>query len=221
MANESLESIEPLVGETGDITKIYIETLTQAVETETKKLREQAEQDSNQIITEAKDEASKIVAEARIKAEEESKYLLAQTEREKEQILRDAHEKASIEAQQESARIINEAKERMAQIIREVIDWEIIPEQNERTEDRKTEQVFGEESKVETEDRAESASEADMKMQEGIALLESEKNEEALEVFNKVLALDPQNTLALSKKSTALGKLGRHMEALRILRENL
>jgi F-type H+-transporting ATPase subunit b len=221
MANESLESIEPLVGETGDITKIYVETLTQAVETETKKLREQAEQDSNQIIAEAKDEANRIIDEARLKAEEESKYLLAQTEKEKEQILKEAHEKASVEAKQESARIINEAKERMARIIREVIDWDIKPEHNEQTKDRETEQVIGEESKIETGDRAESASEADMKIQEGIALLESEKNEEALEVFNKVLALDPQNTLALSKKSTALGKLGRHMEALRILRENL
>jgi len=109
----------------------------------------------------------------------------------------------------------------MAQIIREIIDWDIKSVQDGQKEDRETEQGVGEETKLETEDKAKSASEADMKMQEGIALLESEKNEEALEVFNKVLALDPQNTLALSKKSTALGKLGRHMEALRILRENL
>ena len=210
MVNESLESIVPIVGEPGDITKNYIETLTHAVETETKKLREQAEQDSNQIIAKAREEANKIIAEARLKAEEQTEH-----------ILKDAREKASTEAQQQSARIINEAKERMAQIIREVTDCDIKPEQSERTEDRETEHGIGEESKVKTEDEAEPVSEADVKMQEGIDLLNSGKNEEALEVFNKVLALDPQNTLALSKKSTALGKLGRHMEALRILRENL
>jgi F0F1-type ATP synthase membrane subunit b/b' len=221
MANESLESIEPIVGETRDITKIYLETLTQAVETETKKLREQAEQDSNQIIAEARDEANRIIAEARQKAEEESKNILAQAEEQTGQILKNAHEKASVEAQKESVRIITETKERMAQIIREVIDCDIKPEQNDPTEDIETEQKIGEESKVKTEDKAESVSEADMKMQEGIDLLKSGKNEEALEVFNKVLALDPQNTLALSKKSTALGNLGRHMEALKILRENL
>jgi tetratricopeptide (TPR) repeat protein len=221
MVNESLESIEPIVGETGDITKNYIETLIQAVETETKKLREQAEQDSEKIIAQAREEAIKIIADARQKAEEESKNLLTKAEEQTEQILKDAHEKASLEAQQESAKIINETKERMAQIIREVIDCDIRTERNEQTEDRETEQGIGEESKVKTEDKAESVSEVDMKMQEGIALLESGKNEEALEFFNKVLALDPQNTLALSKKSTALGNLGRHMEALRILRENL
>ena len=221
MVNESLESIEPVAGETGDITKNYIETLTQAVETETKKLREQAEQDSNQIIAEARDEANKIIAEARQKAEEESKDLLAQAEEQTEQILKDANEKAFVEAQRESARIINEAKERMAQIIREVIDCDIKTEQNKQTEYRETEQGIGEELKVNREDKAEPASDAEMKMQEGIDLLKSGKNEEAIEVFNKVLALDPQNTLALSKKSTALGNLGRHMEALKILRENL
>jgi tetratricopeptide (TPR) repeat protein len=235
MANESSGSIEPIVGETGNITKNYIETITQAVETETKKLREQAEQDSNQIVAQAREEANKIIAQARQKAEEESDNLLAQAKEQTEQILKNAHEKASAEAQQESARIINEAKERIGQIIREVIGCDIKTEQNEQTENRETEKEIGEESKVKNEeveepaaeteeelmaeDKAESVSETNMKMQEGIALLKSGKNEEALDVFNKVLALDPENALAWNKKSTALDKLGRHTEALKILRE--
>lgn len=52
----------------------------------------------------------------------------------------------------------------------------------------------------------------------GIALYELGKNQEALEVFDKVLEFDKKNALALNNKGAVLRKLGRYQDALNIER---
>jgi tetratricopeptide (TPR) repeat protein len=117
MANP-LESKDLKTGETGSIIQESLDKFAQALEMETSKLREQAEQDSNQIIAGAREEADRIIAQARQKAEAESNNLIAKTKEETNQILR----KASAEARQESARIISETREKTSRIIKEVFE---------------------------------------------------------------------------------------------------
>ena len=45
------------------------------------------------------------------------------------------------------------------------------------------------------------------------------KNEEAIESFNKALGIDPKDVMALYNKACSLSKLKRVKEALEILRE--
>ena len=125
MANKSSLSNESVVAETESITKEYIDKFTQALEAERKKLKDQAEQDSNQIITQAREEANEIIAQAKREAEEESENLLAKLEEETEQILRDTHEKAFADAQRESTKIISKTKEKTLKVIREVIECDV------------------------------------------------------------------------------------------------
>ena len=54
-------------------------------------------------------------------------------------------------------------------------------------------------------------------IEEGIALIEQGKYEEALLYFDKSLALEPGNLSALYTKGSALSSLGRYEEATYIL----
>ena len=79
---------------------------------------------------------------------------------------------------------------------------------------KKTEEAkgIGDQTKQESQDVT---FDARMQMQEGEHLLQSGKNKEALDIFTKVLMLDPGNAVAWRKKGTTLGLLGRHEEALK------
>jgi tetratricopeptide (TPR) repeat protein len=74
--------------------------------------------------------------------------------------------------------------------------------------------VAQENRKTELTNPRESSQTVEFLMQEGISLLDSNKNVKAIENFTKVIELDPQNALAWRKKGTALGILSRHYEAL-------
>jgi tetratricopeptide (TPR) repeat protein len=91
-----------------------------------------------------------------------------------------------------------------------------IPEHSEKLERQITEQAAGEKARIKTEEvkNPQCSDDADKRMQEGMVLLESGKNKEALDAFLKVIELDPKNALAWRKKGSALGLLGRHRESL-------
>jgi len=63
--------------------------------------------------------------------------------------------------------------------------------------------------------KPEAAVDPETLMQEGLSLLSAGKNKEALEVFDKVIYLDPKNPIAWRKKGASLDKLGRHDESLK------
>ena len=330
MSNKSSALPESIFDETENITKEYLDRFTLALETEKKKLREHAEQDSNQILDKAREEANRIIEQAKRDAEEESENLRAKLEVETERILRDANEKAFAEAQRESARIISETREKTAKIVRELIESDIKQAENwfieaaskarseleieksellnvtqsiediinetekniwdkveklagvitateeklqavkefsldesgagslqiteeatknetsEQVENQETENANEEESKIKSEedetatvDSAEPVAEYEegtdtrneraalpltvtgIKLQQGIALLEADRVEEALAAFDMVLKHDPQNALAWRKKGAAYGKLGRHEKALEMLEKSI
>jgi tetratricopeptide (TPR) repeat protein len=119
--SETLELHRPKMGGTENMIYEYAEKVTQAIEMESNKIREKAEQDSLLILAEARAEADRIISQAKQEAKAESDKLIAQFKKHGEQILRESREKALVEARQESARIINATRDKSAQLINEFI----------------------------------------------------------------------------------------------------
>jgi tetratricopeptide (TPR) repeat protein len=116
-----LESLGSKVSETKSVIQEFGEKISQALEMEKKKLREQAEEEARQIVTRAKEEASKFIIQARQESEIEASKFLDKIKEKAEQILRESREKAAAEARRESAKIIHETKEKATQVISEVV----------------------------------------------------------------------------------------------------
>jgi tetratricopeptide (TPR) repeat protein len=299
---KALDSINPKIYGTGTTIHETLEKVSQTLEMEMNRLREQAERDSNQLIVKAREEADNIINQARQKAKVESDNLIAKLKEETNRAISESRDKSLLEAQQYSASVINETVEKKIQIIKEFFNRDVEQVksefvqvasdvksklENERANlfamSKRIENIIGEvEIKIqtrserlataitETEEKLRAANEipqkealtsslqidvikdkklqmgkviphngtainlpqvqenrkaeptdpreysqtADSLMQEGISLLDSNKNVRALENFTKVIKLEPKNALAWKKKGTALGLLSRHFEAL-------
>jgi F0F1-type ATP synthase membrane subunit b/b' len=111
------ESPEATLSETESIMQEYQERIRKALELESSKLKEKAEEESGDILVKAREQAEKVIDEAKQAAQEESEKIIAEAREQAEVIINQARE----EARQESVRVASEAKEMASQIIADAI----------------------------------------------------------------------------------------------------
>ncbi len=107
---------------TQSIIREYMEKMTSALDSESARLKEQAEQDAERIIAEAREEAESIIAQAKQRAQQESNDVMNRLKQDAERLLEESREKAVNEGRQKAEDIIREAREKAAGIITDLID---------------------------------------------------------------------------------------------------
>lgn len=200
------KSIEQIIGETETNIQAGIEHLTTVITEIEEKLRLLNEIPHGEIVISSQQVADESKSIEQIIDETETNVqavieqladVVTENERKLKLINKIPHRAAAISSQQ----VAEEAK---------------ITEHTENLEKQEIEQEDRKEAMAKTEELKETESSAyiDKRIQAGIALLELNKNEEALEVFVKVIGLDPKNAIAWRKKGVILGILGKHKESL-------
>jgi tetratricopeptide (TPR) repeat protein len=175
-------------------------------------------------VIQAKSEFIRAASEARSRLESEKSKLLTVTKSiekvidETEINIQAGSEHLSASISEIERKLVNEIPRRETVMTSRQVAEEA--RKTEFIEKQVNEQVAGEQVRVKTNEvkKTEGSEDADIRMREGMVLLDSGKNKEALEAFVKVLELDPKNALAWRKKGAALGILGRHQEALEAFR---